>query len=243
MKIAGYLKISLIEWPGKIASVIFVPECNFRCPFCHNADLVDPLRAKRLKNYNYSEQSIFAYLKKRKKLVDGVVVSGGEPTLQPDLPEFLEKIHALGFETMVETNGSKPLIIHNLIIRKLVNYIALDFKAPLGEKYAQAIGLKDFDPKIWIKSFSLILKSKIPFELRTTVVPGIHNKKALLKMARQIKKFAIRNSQLNNWYLQNFQPKNCLNPKFNKLKPYSKIEMEEFLGAVKKIIPGAKIRS
>lgn len=244
MKIVGFLKTSLAEWPGKIVSVIFVPGCNFRCPFCHNSHLVDLNRIRGLKDY--SEESILSDLKKCRKFIDGVVISGGEPTLQPDLPEFLEKCRNLGLETMIETNGTKPEAIASLLSCYLVDFIALDFKGPLDKRYSQIVGLKNFDPKIWIKSFKIILRSSIPFELRTTVVPGIHNGKVLAGMARQLKKI-IENCNLKienySWFLQNFQPQNCLEPKFEKIKPFSKIELEEISKAVKKIIPEVKIRS
>jgi len=251
MKIAGFIKTSLVEWPGKIASVIFVPGCNFRCPFCHNRDLVDPFRIKGLRDF--SEKSVLEDLKKRRKFIDGVVISGGEPTLQPDLPEFLEKCRGLGLETMIETNGTKPGVIAILLSRYLVDFLALDFKGPLDNRYAKIVGFKNFDPKIWMGSFEIILRSGIPFELRTTVVPGIHNEKVLLEMAGQLKKI-IENCKLPacqtgrkiencSWYFQNFQPKNCLDPKFEKIKPFSKIELEEILKAAEKIIPEVKIRS
>lgn len=249
MEIKGYLKTSLIEWPGKISSVIFVPGCNFRCPFCHNRDLV---RNKGLQEY--SEQSILDDLKKRKKFIDGVVVTGGEPTLQKDLSAFLKKIKKLGFMTMIGTNGSKPEVIKLIVNSKplIVDYLAMDFKGPVDE-YERAIGMMIYDLRFKIeKSLKLILKSGIPFELRTTVVPGIHDEKVLVKMAKQLKKLVTRlpaeasakagNPQLTNWFLQTFQPKNCLDPKFNKIKPFGKIEMERFLKAVEKIIPQARLR-
>jgi len=243
MKIAGFIKTSLVEWPGKIASVIFVPGCNFRCPFCHNRDLVDPFRIKGLKDY--SEESVLSDLKKRRKFIDGVVISGGEPTLQPDLPQFLEKCCSFGLETMVETNGSKPDVIIKLSNYQIANYFALDFKGPLDSRYAQVVGLKKFAPEIWMRSFKIILKSGIPFELRTTVVPGIHDEKVLLEMARQLKKI-LRNEEIKklraNWYFQNFQPKNCLDPEFEKIKPFGKTQLENFLAAVREIVPEAKLR-
>jgi len=243
MKIAGFLKTSLVEWPGKIASVVFVPGCNFRCPFCHNSHLVDRKKIKKIKNLN--EKSIFEELTERKGFVDGVVISGGEPTLQVDLLEFLEKCQRLGLETMIETNGSNPESLKEILNFKfkILNYIALDFKGPLDNRYSQIVGLKSFDSQIWIKSLKIILRSGIPFELRTTIVPGLHNKRTLIEMARQIKKFVIRNSQLSNWYLQNFQPQNCLVLEFEKIKPFSKKELEEISKAVKKVIPKVKIRS
>ena len=240
MEIKGFIKTSLIEWPGKISAVIFVSGCNFRCPFCHNSHLVDAKKIAKLPSL--SEKQIIIDLKKRRKWIEGVVITGGEPSLQADLPEFLGKLKKLGFETMIETNGGRPELVQKLVTCKpaILDFLSLDFKAPLDRHYAKTVGLKNFDPKIWIKSLQAILNSGIPFELRTTIVPGIHDKKTLVKMARQLKKIIGRRKV--TWFWQNFQPKNCLDPKFNKLKPYDKMEMEKFLKAVKKIVPGTKIR-
>ena len=240
MEIKGLVKTSLIEWPGKISAVIFVSGCNFRCPFCHNSHLVDAKKIAKLPSL--SEKQIIIDLKKRRKWIEGVVITGGEPSLQADLPEFLGKLKKLGFETMIETNGGRPELVQKLVTCKpaILDFLSLDFKAPLDRHYAKTVGLKNFDPKIWIKSLQAILNSGIPFELRTTIVPGIHDKKTLVKMARQLKKIIGRRKV--TWFWQNFQPKNCLDPKFNKLKPYDKMEMEKFLKAVKKIVPNATIR-
>lgn len=245
MKIVGYLRTSLLEWPGKISSVVFVPGCNFRCPFCHNSDLVDPARFKRLEEY--SEQSILQDLKKRKKWIDGVVITGGEPTLQLDLPQFLEKIKALGFPTMVETNGSQPEIIsklsscQKLANGRIVDFLTVDFKVPF-EQYNLVCSENDIAKKVRA-SIEIILKSKIDFEIRTTIVPGIHNEKTLVKMAKQLLKICQKLSRKPPvWFLQSFQPKNCLDSRFEKVRPFNKIEMEMFLKTVRKIIPTAKPR-
>ena len=220
MKIVGYLRTSLIEWPGKIASVIFVPGCNFRCPFCHNSNLVDPQKIKKLPLI--AEKEILSDLKKRKEWIDGVVVTGGEPTLQPDLAVFLQKIKKLGFLTMIQTNSSKPAIIRNLLKKKLIDYLTIDFKDSFTNIQ---------------KSLKIILDSGIDFELRTTVVPTIHDEKVLLKMAGHLPRLTKF-----PWFLQAFQPKNCLDPQFEKIKPYSKMEMEKFLRVVKKIFPSVCLR-
>lgn len=243
MKIAGYLRTSLIEWSGKITSVIFVPGCNFRCPFCHNRDLVDPQRIKDLPEFK--EEEVLADLAKRKKWIDGVVITGGEPTLQPDLAKFLSKVKKMGFLTMVETNGSNPEVIRNLIIRKLVNYITMDLKGPL-DKYEKFIQTEKDNFKFKIKnSVELIVEDGVEWEFRTTVVPGLHNEEVLVEMAEETNAI-IRNWKLGikncRWFLQTFQPKNCLDPRYKKINPYSKIKMKGFLNAVKEIIPGAKIR-
>lgn len=232
MKIGGLQKLTLIDFPQKLAAVVFVTGCNFRCPFCFNRDLVlekVPLIA---------EKEIFSFLKKRKKLLDGIVVSGGELTLQPDLAKFLKKVKSFGFSTMIETNGSNPTVLEKLLKAKLLDFVALDFKAPLDKRYAKAIGKKKFDPETIRESIGLIIKSKVPFELRTTVVPRIHRKKELVDMAKQLKNLTSKIS----WVLQDFQPRTCLNRTFTKKKPYNRKKMEEFLNVVKKYIPEARLR-
>lgn len=239
MEIRGYLKTSVIEWPGKISSVIFVPGCNFRCPFCYNRDLV--LNPKKLAKF--SEGEIIADLKKRKKWVEGVVVTGGEPTLQTDLSRFLSRCKQMGFLTMIETNGSNPSVISKLVISNLLDFIAMDIKGPLDERYIQIANYQLQITNIK-KSIRLILDSGLDFEFRTTVTPGIHNKKVLLEIAKQLRQITNHRSQITklHWYLQDFQPKNCLDPKFTKIKPYSEPEMKEFLVVVKKTIPQTYLR-
>lgn len=238
MKIVGYLRTSLIEWPGKVSGVIFTPRCNFRCPFCHNADLVEPKRVA--KQDLIPEDVVLADLKERKKWIDGVVITGGEPTLQKDLKKFLEKLKKIGFEVMIETNGSQPEILAELLEPSLINFIGLDFKTEFSRKYSQVVGLKKFNSKIVEESLKLLLKSKILFELRTTVVPGIHDKKTLVKMARQLKKVGGRRKI--PWCWQNFQPKNCLDLSFEKKKPYKKEKLGEFLKAARKYYPNVELR-
>lgn len=227
MIIKGYLQTSVIEWPGKISCVIFTSGCNFRCGFCYNADLVEP-GSTRLPLIR--EEQILTDLVKRKKWVDAVVVTGGEPTLQPDLEEFLKKVKQMGFLTMIETNGSNSEIIASLLHGSIIDRIAMDIKGPF-ERYDQIINfqLPIFNIK---KSIELILKSGVEYEFRTTVVPGIHNKEVLKKMAMQLRREGKRARGQEGeeivWKLQNFQPKNCLDPEFNKVKPFTEEEMEGF---------------
>ena len=239
MKIGGYLKTSLIDWPGKIASVIFIPGCNFRCPFCHNSGLVDPRKIKKIRPF--LEKQIFEDFKKRKKWLDGVVLTGGEPLFQPDLEKLLRKIKQLGFKIKLDTNGSLPDKLQPLLAQKLIDYVALDIKTTLDDQYSKAIGLKKYDPLPVKKTLNLLLKSRIPFELRTTIVPGIHDLEKLKKMAKQLKK--IVSKKKINWFWQNFQPKNCLEPQFEKIKPYLQADLEGFLKTVERFYLGVKLRA
>lgn len=235
MKIGGFQKVTLVDFPAHIAAIVFVKGCNFRCPFCFNRDLI-------LGNLpTISQRSNLCFLKKRKNVLDGVVITGGEPTVQPDLEEFIRKIKKLGYKIKLDTNGALPDVLKWLIKKKLIDYVALDFKAPLGEGYTQAVGLEEFEPKIIVSAIKLLVRSKIPFELRTTVVPGLHDKKILAEMARQLKKIAGKRKI--KWFLQEFKPVTCLVPEYEKRKPYSQEKMVEFLKAVRLYHPEAELRA
>jgi len=242
MQIRGFLKTSAIEWSGKISAVIFTSGCNFRCSFCHNPDLVDPKKIDRFPLI--SEKEIFTELVKRKKWLDAFVVTGGEPTLQPDLENFLKKVKQMGFLTMLETNGSNPGAIVRLLDCYIVDYLAIDIKGPLDERYQEIIKLPSFQIANLRKTLDLVVNSRIPFELRTTVVPGIHDEKVLIEMAKQIKQQTTYNKQHSRpvWFLQTFRPKNCLDPKFNKIKPFTQEEMKKMLQIAKKILPNTQMR-
>lgn len=235
MKIGGWQKVSLIDFPTKISLIVFTKGCNFRCPFCFNKDLVD----NHLPTIN--SQTILSFLKKRKKILDGVVITGGEPLLQPDLASFLRKIRKLGFKIKLDTNGSQPEKLAKLIQKNPLDYAALDYKVPLDQSYQKAAGLKDFNPALIKQTIKILKKAKTPFELRTTIVPTLHDQKKLNKMAKELKE--VLKVKKINWYWQNFQPKNCLDPEFEKIKPFTKRELETFLQATKKHYPDIIIRS
>lgn len=241
MRIAGYLQTSFLEWPGQITAVIFLPGCNFRCPFCHNKDLVLP--SKRSPSIPGGE--ILADLKKRKKWIDGVVFTGGEPTLQSDLDAFLRAVKDLGFLAMVETNGTRPEILKVLLEKKLVDRIGLDVKACLDkESYQRAVGGR-INLEAIEESIKIVFGSRIEGELRTTLVPGIHSKENLIKLASQLEAVSRQfptADQSPVWFLQQFQPKNCLDPAFEKVKPYDQKSLEEILAAVKRHFPRTKLR-
>lgn len=235
MKIGGLQKVTLIDFPASIAAIVFVKGCNFSCPFCFNRDLV-------LGNLpTISQRSVLSFLKKRKKVLDGVVITGGEPILQSDLVQFVRKIKGLGYKVKLDTNGTSPKNLEKLLKRNLLDYVALDIKAPFDERYAEATGGGTFNPKIITESIKLLLKSKILLEFRTTIVPGIHDKGVLVEMARQLKKIIGRKKI--PWLWQNFQPKNCLDPEFEKIEPYKREELEEFLKATKRYYPETGLRA
>jgi pyruvate formate lyase activating enzyme len=240
MTIAGLQKTTLIDYPGKVACTVFLAGCNFRCPWCYSSELVLPEKIK--KQPKISEKDFFKFLKNKKGLLDGVVLCGGEPTLNHDLPDFIRKIKKMGFLVKLDTNGSNPKMLEKLLKEKLLDYIAMDIKAPVGpksqfpiskiqiksqipiSKYQKATGVK-VDLKNIKKSIEIIKKSGIDYEFRTTVVPGIHSREDIVQIAKEI-------GPARAYFLQNFRPEKTLNPRFEKLKPYPK----EFLSKIKEQI-------
>lgn len=181
MNIAGFQSLSLIDYPGVIASVVFTQGCAFRCFYCHNPELI-PLEATS----RVTPETIFAHLEQHRKMLEGVVVTGGEPTIHADLPAFLANIKAMGFLVKLDTNGVHPNMVADILERKLVDYIAMDVKHR-WEWYPNVT--RKNEPIVAIqckKTFNLIQHSGIAHEFRTTVVPGVHSEDDLLKMAAQL---------------------------------------------------------
>lgn len=176
MFITGLQKMTLLDYPGKVACTVFTQGCNFRCPFCHNSDLLTRDAEQRI-----SEEELLAFLKKRRGLLDAVCVSGGEPTLQPDLPELLERIREFGYSIKLDTNGSRPMMLRTLIESSLVDYVAMDVKnAP--EQYSHTCGLDKPDLTSVEDSLQLLLSGTMPYELRTTVCSQLHTAQSLQSM-------------------------------------------------------------
>jgi len=244
MKIGGLQKVSLIDFPAHIAAVVFTKGCNFRCPFCFNRELVLETAP------TISQTTVLNFLKQRCGLLDGVAITGGEPSLQSDLKEFLLVVKKMGYPTKIDTNGSLPVKLKKVLHKTLLDYVALDFKAPLDGRYAEAAGV-DFNPAAWLSSLRLLKQSRIPFELRTTIVPGIHDQKVLAVMARQLKSQSRQEpnppagragSQSVVWHWQNFQPRQCLDPRFDERKPFLKEELDKFLKAAKRYYSAIELR-
>jgi pyruvate formate lyase activating enzyme len=175
MRIGGFVKQSLVDYPGKIAAVVFTQGCNFRCGYCHNPQLV--LSELFQNNPEHTSDNILNYLKERKNWLDGVVVTGGEPTIHNDLPVFLKSIKNLGYQVKLDTNGSNPHMLEQIIKERLADYIAMDIKTVLtATTYSQIIGITESDSIIEkvIASILVLKKSDIETEFRTTKLPGIH---------------------------------------------------------------------
>jgi len=223
------IETSLIDWEGKIVSTLYVPSCNFRCPYCYNCDLI--LYPENFPNIAQSE--IDSFLLERKDFIDGICMSGGEPTLYPDLPTYFKKIRDKGFLIKLDTNGTNPKLLKKLLDLGLVDYIAMDIKSSLDfNNYSKAAGIKDKAVLEKVKdSIGLIINSKIDYEFRTTVVPSLHSEEIITEIARYI-------TGAKKYVLQNFSPlEKTLNPSFQKIKPYSDEKIQELSEKAKKYIP------
>ncbi len=195
MKIGGWQKFSLIDFPGKIAAVIFTQGCPWRCPWCYNRSLV----LSEEFGPSIPEDEVFRFLETRLGQLEGVVITGGEPTFQPDLHNFLEKLRSLEFEVKLDTNGYRPEVVESVIEAGLLDYIAMDVKAPLG-KYRQATGRNVIIDKIRC-SIDLIRDSGLDHEFRTTFVPGLHTVEdieEILGLIQGSRRYALQTFQNNN---------------------------------------------
>jgi len=182
MRLGGYQKLTLIDFPGTIATTVFTVGCSFRCGFCHNPELVIKSQFPALNNL---EEEFFEHLAKRKGKLEGVCITGGEPTIQPDIIQFIKKIKAMGFKVKLDSNGTRPDVLKTIIKEKLVDFIAMDIKNS-PEHYSETVGLNADIARIKL-SVKMIMNSQIPYEFRTTVVPGIHTEEDFVKISKWIK--------------------------------------------------------
>ena len=227
MKICGLNKTTLLDYPGCVAATVFAGGCNFRCPFCHNGDLV--LHSAKMKEY--SEEEVLNFLNKRKNVLEGVCVTGGEPTLYSDLPEFIAKIKAMGYKVKLDTNGSNPKMLKRLVEGKLVDYVAMDIKAPVSE-YNKVCGVQ-VDTESVQQSVAYLKQGEIPYEFRTTVVKELHTKQDILEIGKWI-------LGAENYYLQSYRETDE-----NICKGFSAMEKEELFELemeLKKSIKNVEVR-
>jgi len=227
MLLKGFQKTTLLDFPEKVACTVFTGGCDFRCPFCHNASLVTQLRDAD----TVPVEDVFAYIKKRKGILDGVCVTGGEPTLQPDLAEFCQRIHDEGLLVKLDTNGAHPDRLKKLLDARLVDYVAMDIKNSKAE-YARTCGLPSFPVGIE-ESMALLASSGIPYEFRTTVVREFHTPESITDLARWI-------AGTPHYFLQAFTDSGNLIGEG--LSAYSEEEMNALLERVLPYVPTAKLR-
>jgi pyruvate formate lyase activating enzyme len=211
MKIGGLQKVSFIDYPGKMAAIIFTMGCNFRCPYCHNPELVDETGTL------LDIDAVCTFLEHRKNILDAVTITGGEPTLQSDLFPFIQKIKDMGYLVKLDTNGTHPEVIEALMSEHLVDYIAMDIKGPLRE-YEKTTA-RPVDTNAIRRSIALLMEGTIPYEFRTTVVKSLLTPEDLNEIGGDIQGARL-------YYLQKFVPNKTLNPAFLRKTTYTDDEFE-----------------
>lgn len=226
MLIQGLQKLTLLDYPGRLAATVFLGGCNFRCPFCHNASLV-----VRPSEYSISEEEFFSFLESRKGRLEAVCVSGGEPTLRPELPSFINRIKSMGFLVKLDTNGTSPALIRSLVEEGLVDYVAMDIKNS-REGYCRTAGVS-VDMAAVEESVALLLSGIVDYEFRTTVVKGYHTNEDFASIGRWIR-------GAKAYFIQSFKDSGDVIEKG--LEKPEEMALLGFLEAVKPYVPNAQIR-
>ena len=220
MRISGLQKLTLLDFPNLVACTLFLPGCQFKCPFCQNASLVTDL----VNVPKISEEEVLTFLKSRKGIIDGVCVTGGEPTLQSDLKDFIRKIKDIGFKVKLDTNGYNPKILKELIDHSLLDYVAMDIKNSL-EKYPLTCGVKALKIENILSSIQILKENKVPYEFRTTVIKEFHESSDFVSIAKLIR-------GVKTYYLQEYRDSDtCIQRGFHS---YSLEEMMQFVRLLEK---------
>lgn len=228
MIFGGFEKCTLIDYPSKTACMVYTIGCNFRCPYCHNPELVDETVTETI-----SEEEVLAFLDTRKGLLDGVVITGGEPTMHSDLTSFIEKVKEKGFLVKLDSNGTSPQVLKDLVGKKLVDYIAMDIKAPLS-RYSSVVS-RPVDIDAIQESIDFLRTASVEYEFRTTVVKSLLSEADMLAIGEEIK-------GAKRYFLQAFIPTKILNPQLRKKVSYSSDELEALRQKVQPYVSYCAIR-
>jgi pyruvate formate lyase activating enzyme len=234
MKFSAIQRFTLLDYPGKVACIAFTPGCNMRCGFCHNPEFVLPENIRAIADSFVSEEAFFHFLRERRGLLDGVVVSGGEPTVWPDLPILIQKIKEQSFLVKLDTNGNNPVMLEKLLREGLLDYVAMDVKTSL-ESYGSLVGV-GIDGKNIAKSIELLKAADISYELRTTLIKEIHTEPILTALEKLV-------AGAREYYLQIFRPGHTLSPVFAGYHPFSPEEMEMLAKRFGKLVGKIGVRS
>ncbi len=229
MLIKGFLGTSLIDYPGKISAIVFTGGCNFRCPFCHNSDLVIALDTLP----TITEEEFFKKIDKRRGFIDGIVITGGEPLINKDILNFIEKIKEREFLVKLDTNGSFPELLNEILDADIVDFIAMDIKSS-PEKYSMASGVKVDLSKIE-KSIELIMKKSPDYEFRTTVVPGITEEEDMIDMVKMIE-------GAKSYAIQQFRPMKVIDPRYLTIKPFPHEKLLRFVEIITPFVKKVELR-
>lgn len=230
MQITGIQKLTLLDYPGTVACTVFTAGCSFRCPFCHNAMLVLP---EQMTQDYLTDDEVFDFLRRRRGVLDGVAVTGGEPLLHKDIPDFLGRVKELGYKIKLDTNGSNPALLREIVGKRLVDRVAMDIKNSPGS-YAGTIGFERFDLAPVEESKNFLLSGCVDYEFRTTVVKGIHTRESLIEAAKWIR-------GAKEYYLQQFKDSGNL-VLGDGLSAYDEKQMHALADAVREYIPAVEVR-
>ena len=227
MNIQGLQKMTLLDFPGKVACTAFLGGCDFRCPFCHNAQLLDGSAETVM-----TDKDLLTFLEKRKGLLDGVAITGGEPTLRPELPELLAKIRTMGFAVKLDTNGNHPEVLRRILGEGLADYVAMDIKNS-PERYGETVGIPGFDVGNIEKSMTILKMSGVDHEFRTTVVRELHDENSFRAIGPWI-------AGAEHYFLQCFTDRDTV--PFRGLHAPEKDELERFADLVRPFVRDVRIR-
>lgn len=232
MKIYGLQKLTLLDYPGRVACTVFLGGCNFRCPFCHNSELfgadIEPIM---------DGEELIAFLKGRRGILDGVCITGGEPTLKPDLPQLLREIKALGYPVKLDTNGYRPEVLKKLVEEGLVDYVAMDIKNG-PEHYGQTVGLSKMDLSRIEESIRFLTQGVVDYEFRTTVVEQLHSKESMEAMGKWLRSIAA--APVKRLFLQSFVDRDTV--MFAGLQAPTEAKMAEYKAILEPFAENVKIR-
>jgi len=240
--IRGFLPSTLIDWPGRIAAIVFLPLCNLRCGYCHAGDLLEPVGDEVL-----PWPQIREYLDGKRNWIDGVVVCGGEPTLHATLPNLCREIHALGMAVKLDTNGTRPDVLRRLIDERLIDAVSMDLKTTFDHRMAELSG-GQADLEALDASVSLLLERSAPpsprleVEFRTTCCPAVVDAEVIDALARRIGPTPAR-PEGSAYVLQRFNPEHCLSAAYREIVPYSATQMEELLAVARRRNPNTRLRT
>ena len=231
--IAGLQKMTLLDFPGRVACTVFLQGCNFRCPFCHNTDLLPPDGEELM-----SEDALIAFLAKRKGLLDGVCITGGEPTLYKGLPDLLRRMKALGYAVKLDTNGQQPKVLQSLVEEKLIDYVAVDAKNG-PTRYGETVGVPGFKLERIEQTLLYLMEDHIPYELRTTVVEPLHDAASIQEMGQWLASLTP-GKKPGKLFLQSFVDRDTV--AFGGLRAASEDRMEEYVNLLRPYIGEVAVR-
>jgi pyruvate formate lyase activating enzyme len=231
MKIVGFIRTTLLDWDGMVACTIYLAGCDFRCPYCHNKSIVlDPDGAEEL-----DDVKIINYIIENSDFLDGAVISGGEPTLNKDLPILIKKLRSFGLKIKLDTNGYHPDVLDDLIGAGLIDKVAMDLKAPLTKERYSSVAGRDIDPDILRRSIKIIMESGIDYEFRTTASPILIKPEDIEDMCKE-----IRGAKC--YAIQQFRPKTCLDDRLEAIDPYKDSVILSMAETAKKYVKNVKVR-